>query len=435
MPHRFQPTGAILCLLTGLLTAAESPTVTTISPESGPVTGGTLVTFYGTNLTDFTQVTFGGAEATILSATTGTTMIVSTPAHDAGLVDVQLVRPGQYKTLLKRFTYHATEPAITSLSPTAGSTAGGTEVTISGVNLSGVTSVMFGDTAGTTITDTTASSVTVTAPAHVAGPVDISLTATNGTATKTDGFTYQVIPAGAPTITSISPRKGHFLIGGVLTVTGTNLAGVSSVEFERTTDPIYTLAGTNITANTATSFEVRSPTFIGEGVVNVVVTATAGTATSVGGVTFINPPHTTVSALVPDAGPATGGTVVMVLGRNLSGVTDVTFDGVSGTITGTTSTTVAVVTPPHAVGAVELTVSGQVPETEIGFTIHPYQQYTYVVPPANDERVIRMVNPLGFIWESLPAQSLLTQDNGSTVLSGLDANEDHQVSPVPAVVD
>ena len=45
-------------------TYVAPPTVTAVSPISGPITGGSLVTITGTNFTGATAVDFGSTEAT-----------------------------------------------------------------------------------------------------------------------------------------------------------------------------------------------------------------------------------------------------------------------------------------------------------------------------------------------------------------------------------
>ena len=63
------------------------PTLTGIDPTEGPETGGTTALLTGTNLTGTTGVDFGGTPATIITVT-DTAILVTTPAHTAGTVDV-----------------------------------------------------------------------------------------------------------------------------------------------------------------------------------------------------------------------------------------------------------------------------------------------------------------------------------------------------------
>jgi hypothetical protein len=85
-------------------------------------------------------------------------------------------------------------PVVTSVSPTSGTHLGGTTVTIKGGGFSGTTQVSFGTTvvsSGITV-NSTGTQITVTDPAHVAGQVDVTVTAGGSTslANSTDKFTY-----------------------------------------------------------------------------------------------------------------------------------------------------------------------------------------------------------------------------------------------------
>ena len=98
-------------------------------------------------------------------------------------------------------------PAVTSISPTSGPT--GTAVTITGTNLASATSVTFGGTAGS-VTNNTATSITVTAPTHAAGQVDVLVTTANGTSAVVAGdkFTYVTNPTLTASSTTPSAVEG-----------------------------------------------------------------------------------------------------------------------------------------------------------------------------------------------------------------------------------
>jgi hypothetical protein len=80
-------------------------------------------------------------------------------------------------------------PAITSVSPTSGTHAGGKTVTITGTNLTGATAVKFGTTSAT-FTVNSATKITVTTPAHATGTVDIRITTKYGTSKITSHDKY-----------------------------------------------------------------------------------------------------------------------------------------------------------------------------------------------------------------------------------------------------
>jgi hypothetical protein len=87
----------------------------------------------------------------------------------------------------------AEEPSLLVLKPKSTNIAGGKKVTISGDNLEGVTGVTFGGTAATDLDVSAAGDgvITVTAPAHAAGAVDVVVTDDIGATTLTGGFTYK----------------------------------------------------------------------------------------------------------------------------------------------------------------------------------------------------------------------------------------------------
>jgi hypothetical protein len=102
-------------LPTAVFAQVPNPVIRSIEPASGPVTGGTFVTLIGDHLTapdNFAcilpcppLVSFGGAtvEASIQSKTV---LVVRTPQHDAGAVDVRLQTPdGRTTTVAGGFVF------------------------------------------------------------------------------------------------------------------------------------------------------------------------------------------------------------------------------------------------------------------------------------------------------------------------------------------
>ena len=77
-------------LLSGTVNPAPT-SVTGISPNVGPVSGGTAVTITGTNLADASVVLFGGARATQILSDTPTQIVAVTPASPAGAVPVTVI--------------------------------------------------------------------------------------------------------------------------------------------------------------------------------------------------------------------------------------------------------------------------------------------------------------------------------------------------------
>jgi hypothetical protein len=80
------------------------PTIHSLSPTSGPLTGGQLVTIRGTGLQNVTAVNFGGLPGTKIYTRDDTSLTVATPPHAEGTVDVT-VDAGTTSTLSNSYTY------------------------------------------------------------------------------------------------------------------------------------------------------------------------------------------------------------------------------------------------------------------------------------------------------------------------------------------
>jgi hypothetical protein len=174
-----------------LQSSSSPPAPTAISPISGPTSGGTPVTISGTNFVSGARVTFGGTAATNVVVVSSTSITATTPAQAAGAVNVVVTNSnGQSGTLTDGYTYTAS-PAPTSISPTSGTTSGGTSVTISGTNFASGATVTFGGTAATNVVVVSSTSITATTPAHAAGAVNVVVTNSNGqSGTLTNGYSY-----------------------------------------------------------------------------------------------------------------------------------------------------------------------------------------------------------------------------------------------------
>ncbi|MBX7212006.1 MAG: IPT/TIG domain-containing protein, partial [Verrucomicrobiaceae bacterium] len=105
-----------------LIPAAAPPTVTAVSPATGPATGNTSVTITGTGFTGVTAVKFGGTAATSFTFDSDTQITATTPAHAAGAVSVDVTTAGGTNAPNTLFSY-ASQPA--PLSSPGGDVASG----------------------------------------------------------------------------------------------------------------------------------------------------------------------------------------------------------------------------------------------------------------------------------------------------------------------
>ncbi len=167
----------------GTFTYVAPPAISDVSPVSGSTDGGTTVTLTGSGFTGATSVTFDGSAGTSLSVTNDGELTVVTPAHVAGAVDV-VVTTAYGSSAAGTFTYVTPAPAITDVSPSSGSTDGGTSVTITGTHLTGATSVTFDGSAGASLSVTNDGELTVVTPAHAAGAVDVVVTTPAGSSSR-----------------------------------------------------------------------------------------------------------------------------------------------------------------------------------------------------------------------------------------------------------
>jgi hypothetical protein len=169
-------------------------------------------------------VTFGGAAATITGAT-ASALVVTTPAHAAGPQPVTVTNPdGQATTLAAGFTYldpppGPPAPTLTGVSPSSGTTAGGTQVTLAGTNFVTGGIVTFGGAAAAIVGPVLATQVVVTAPARPAGAVDVAFLNpfTGQVASLPLAYTYVAPP---PVVEVLSVRGAPPAGGTTLNILG-----------------------------------------------------------------------------------------------------------------------------------------------------------------------------------------------------------------------
>lgn len=188
------------------------PGVTNVTPDAGPSAGGTLVTITIVNQTLYVHkpptVMFGNSSPVRSTVVGLHTLLAKTPAHAGGVavtVSVNLpyesaVNPGG---VAKGASFYycngvCAPPTITSISPTTGSAAGGTPVTIDGTNLNeGSFTVKFGSQTVTRSCGGSNTEIVVFAPPAAgdqAGSVPVTVTTTTGMSKAMMTFTYMADP-------------------------------------------------------------------------------------------------------------------------------------------------------------------------------------------------------------------------------------------------
>lgn len=168
------------------------------------------------------NVTFGGAQARDIVATSSATITAKTPAHITGITDVVVTNyDNQSSTLTNGYTYNAA-PTISGVTPNAGSKNGGDSITITGTGFYGSPNVKLGGTDTINVTVVNSTTIIATTPAHAGGQVDVIVTNPDSqSVTLSNGFNF-IEPA--PSISSIDPTSGPISGGTSVTITGSNFS-------------------------------------------------------------------------------------------------------------------------------------------------------------------------------------------------------------------
>jgi len=344
--------------------SVHAPQVTEVSPNNGPLPGGSEVSITGIGFTGATDVKFGGVPATSFTVTSDSTILAIAPdgsgatasssanpeyAEEYKTVDVTVTSPkgDTSATSPADLFLYMLPPTIDTISPGTGPASGGTVVTISGTNLDNATSVNFGNAPATDlnvlsrqcrlsffgvvcIQPGSAESIQVTSPDGTAGSADITVTAPGGTSrvVPADEFTYNADPA----IFSVTPNNGP--AGTVVKIMGHAFDNSSTVSFGgvAATNVTYTprcAANICIDGLTVTVPPEQVLTqYLSGGQVDITVT------TAERGTSDISPQglysYNTVQApVITGVSPGTGvpGTTVNITGTNLGEATEVDFGG------------------------------------------------------------------------------------------------------------
>lgn len=97
--------------------AAARPTVTSVSPATGPLAGGTRVTIRGTGFTAATKVLFGSTRASQVSVRSATKLVVTSPPRSsARTVDVKVKVAARTSTVSRRSAFRYLPNATVSTS-------------------------------------------------------------------------------------------------------------------------------------------------------------------------------------------------------------------------------------------------------------------------------------------------------------------------------
>jgi hypothetical protein len=101
---------------------------------------------------------------------------------------------------------------VSAITPAAGTTLGGTQVTITGTNFAAGAAVTIGGTAATDVSVQSATSLTARTPQHASGAADVIVTVGNRTGQLAGGYRFEAPAASTnppPTISGITSRSAR----------------------------------------------------------------------------------------------------------------------------------------------------------------------------------------------------------------------------------
>lgn len=246
---------------------AGAPTLSSVSPSSGPNAGGNTITIQGLGFFDGTasgQVTGVTVDAVpaksfnVVSDTELTVVVddVAPASRTTGSVNVVVSIGGDSSSIAYTFV---SAPRLDSLSPTEGPASGGTQITVSGAGFqdatpaSIVTAFSFGGTSidlanVTVVSDTQLTFTTPIVSVDQRAPASKTVAVTTGSISNALNFALT-----GHTASSVSPSSG--------TVSGANQVVITGTGFQDGNgDPIVT--GLRIGSETISTFTVDSATQI-----------------------------------------------------------------------------------------------------------------------------------------------------------------------------
>ena len=170
--------------------AAPLPTVTSVTPTSGPAAGGTAVKIEGSGFLPGANVDIGAAASSV-EVPSETEILATTSAAGAGTYEVVVTDSNGSSSGGPTFTYAAPpRPVVTSVSPTSGPVGGGTTVTIQGSGFLAGASVNIGSAASAVDVVSETEIIATTSPS-LPGEDEVVVTDANGSSSAGPRFRYE----------------------------------------------------------------------------------------------------------------------------------------------------------------------------------------------------------------------------------------------------
>ena len=288
--------GVSLDLVT--FTYVPAPTVTGVSPSSGPTAGGTTVTITGTNFTGATAVAFGGTPAGSYTVDSATQITATTAAHAAGAAQITVTTVGGTSSDLANFTFVA-PPIVNSVSvPANGTYVAGQNLDFT-VNFSEAVTV---DTAGGT--------PYIPITLNIGGTVQAAYISGSGSSVLT--FRYTVVSGNAD--------PDGITLGGSITANGATLRDAVNNDAVLTLNSVGSSVGVLVDA-IAPTISISTPSAANtiSGPVDYTITYTGADTVTLGSANITLNPTGTATGTVSVSGSGTASRTVTISGISGSG--------------------------------------------------------------------------------------------------------------------
>ena len=330
--------------------AIVNPSISSLSPNAGPLAGGTSVTLSGAAFSTGMSVDIGGVACASVSVVSTNSATCTTGVNTAGAKTVSLTTTdGLSASLASGYSYQAA-PTVTGIAPSFGPIAGGTSITVSGTNFVSGATVALGGTSCTSVNVTTSTSLTCVTGSASAATVSAIVTNTDSQASAAAGsYTYTT----PPNPTSVNESAGALAGGTSLTIMGTDFTNPAAVT-------INGFACSTPVVTGSTQIDCTTSGTSAAGTYDIVVTnSNLLTGNLTNGFKYQASP--TVTSISPNGGITTGGTTVTITGTGFDTVNGVLVNlgGSScGSLSGLSATSITCVTT-SGTGAVAVNVVNQ----------------------------------------------------------------------------
>jgi IPT/TIG domain len=307
--------------------------ITSVTPLTGPESGGTVVYISGSGFNTATATAAGAlitcqfgddsssssrVPATVLSSDL---LACTAPQRRPGAVPLLISTNGQqYVRASSDYTYHVSVQ-VRAVEPTVGPARGGTVVTVTGsgfadsadlsceVGWRRAAAVYVSSTELSCVVPPAATSSAATTAAAVRvsnNGVDFAPESSRSSSSSGAVFTY----VGAVTAQSVTPSSGSVAGGTVLRITGIGLTSVATTQCVIGDTVVAAVAA----ADSDDALLCATPAVSSAGTVAVGLTVNGGADVTTTGLVFSYLPEVMLSSLLPAAGCENGGTQLLILG-------------------------------------------------------------------------------------------------------------------------